>query len=261
LQTRNLRKPSPPDSSIGCGDTSVFKPSPVTLPQEYRDLNIGYDCDVQKLEIITRQQANTKEWYEARKNRLTASNFGKVIHRKSAPSVKFLNNLFKIKDIYAPSLDYGKRHESVAKGKYLEKNHENHFHECGFVVNKSFSFLGATPDGKLCDHGKSGIVEIKCPFSARNMKVDVACVEIRDFFMETVNGKVQLKTGHDYYAQVQGQLMITGAEFCEFIVYTQCDMVVERIKPDIPFMTEMLEKLSIFFKDFAKPFFNSTSTE
>jgi hypothetical protein len=45
--------------------------------------------------------------------------------------------------------------------------------------------------------------------------------------------------------------------FCEFIVHTQCDMVVERIKPDIPSMTEMLEKRSIFFKDFAKLFFNS----
>ena len=246
MQTRNHRKPSPPAFSIGCGDTSVFKPSPVTLPQEYRDLNIGYDCDVQKLEITRRQQANAKEWYEARKNRPTASNFGKVIHRKSAPSVQFLNNVFKIKDIYAPSLDYGKRHESVAKGKYLEKNRENHVHGCGFVVNKSFSFLGATPDGNLCDHGKSGIVEIKCPFSARNMKVDVACVEIRDFFMETVKGKVQLKTRDDYYAQVQGQLMITGAEFCEFIVYTQCDMAVEGITPDISFMTEMLEKLNLF---------------
>jgi hypothetical protein len=75
------------------------KPSPVTLPQEYRDLNIGYDCDVQKLEITTRKQTNTKEWYEARKNRLTASNFGKVIHRKSAPSVKFLNNLFNLVNV------------------------------------------------------------------------------------------------------------------------------------------------------------------
>jgi hypothetical protein len=93
------------------------------------------------------------------------------------------------------------------------------------------------------------------------MKVDVACVEIRDFFMETVKGKVQLKTRDDYYSQVQGQLMITGAEFCEFIVYTQCDMAVEGITPDISFMTEMLEKLSIFFKDFTKPFFNSTSTK
>jgi hypothetical protein len=54
--------------------------SPVTSPQEYRDLNIGYDCDVQKLEITRKQQANAKEWYEARKNRLTASNFGKVMH-------------------------------------------------------------------------------------------------------------------------------------------------------------------------------------
>jgi hypothetical protein len=50
--------------------------------------------------------------------------------------------------------------------------------------------------------------------------------------LPNVKGKVQLKTRDDYYAQVQGQLMITGAEFCEFIVDTQCDMVVERIKPD-----------------------------
>ena len=81
-----------------------------------------------------------------------------------APSVKFLNNLFKIKDIYAQSLDYGKRHESVAKGKYLEKNRENHFYECGIVVNKSFSFLGATPDGKLCHHGKVVLLKLNAHF-------------------------------------------------------------------------------------------------
>ena len=169
--------------------------------------------------------------------------------------------MFSAKEIHAAPVDYGKRHESVAKGKYLEKYKERHFHDCGFVVNKQFAFLGASPDGKICDDGKTGIIEIKCPFSARNMTVATACEELRDFFMLPVNDTFQLKRSHDYYAQVQGQLMVTGSEFCEFIVYTQCDIQVERIKPDIPFMTDMLEKLSIFFRDSAKPFIDTLSTD
>ena len=125
-----------------------------------------------------------------------------------------------MKEIKAASLDYGKRHESMAKAKYLEINPNCHFHECGLVVNNQLKFLGATPDGKICDNGKSGIVEIKCPFSARNMKIDSAVGELRDFYIEKYNDELRLKRYHEYYAQIHGQLMITGTEFCEFIVFT-----------------------------------------
>ena len=71
------------------------------------------------------------------------------------------------------AIEYGKRHECNAKVKYLKTYPSRHFHECGLIINSEFEFLGATPDGKLCDG--SGIVEIKCPYSARNMTISEAC--------------------------------------------------------------------------------------
>ena len=149
--------------------------------------------DMMSVTKKTRQKANSNDWFNARKCRLTASNFGKILKRKSLPTDKFLNTLFNSKEISAPSLDYGKRHENIAKAKYLEVNKNCHFHECGLVVNKNFAFLGATPDGELCDNGECGTTEVKCPFTARHMKIVQACDEVRDFCLENNNGVIQLK--------------------------------------------------------------------
>lgn len=241
--------------SIGCGNMSVLNMSPVHLPHEFTILNNDYaDFDNQALELNTRQQSHCKEWFEARQYRLTSSNFGRVLKRKSAPSDKFLTSIFNSKQISAAPLDYGKRHEKSAKAKYLIEYKDRHFHECGLVVNKNFMFLGASPDGILCDNGQSGIVEIKCPYTARNMKLIQASEEIRDFYLENDGGQLKLRKDHEYYAQIQGQLMITGCDFSEFIVFTQCDLHTERIIPDIVFMNDMLNTLASFFRDFAKPF-------
>lgn len=47
----------------------------------------------------------------------------------------------------------------------------------------------------------------------------------------------------DYYYQVQGQLFVTAAPFCEFIVYTKLDIAVDRVLPDPDFQMTMFEKL------------------
>ena len=49
--------------------------------------------------------------------------------------------------------------------------------------------------------------------------------------------------------------MITGCDFCEFVVYTKKDLYTERITHDIQFMSEMLVKLANFFKLYAMPYF------
>ena len=236
----------------------MTRASPVCLPNEFKPLNQNTKCtNPCDTEVQTRNQALSDLWFKERKNRLTSSNFGKVLSRKSKPSEKFMNSLFSKNAVKAKPLEYGKRHEKTAKEKYLELYPSRHLHECGFVVNNEFSFLGASPDGKLCDNGVCGIVEIKCPFSARKMTIEKACSDIPDFYLQK-DDHVSLKKTHSYYAQIQGQLMVTGCEFCEFIVYTQDDMHVERIKPDIPFMTSMLQKLAEFYRDFAIPHLHSS---
>jgi len=48
--------------------------------------------------------------------------------------------------------------------------------------------------------------------------------------MKNKDGKPTLKKRHIYYDQVQGQMVLTGAQWCDFIVYTNKGLSVERIK-------------------------------
>ena len=115
FSTKNM-KITALSSSKWCGDTSVHKPSPVKLPPKYQELNSSTDIDVHQIEHSTREQANSQEWFNSRKCRLTASNFDKVLKRKAIPSKKFLNSIFGGKKCFsAPSLNYGKRNEGNVK--------------------------------------------------------------------------------------------------------------------------------------------------
>jgi len=261
FQTRNLRT-TEPFSSSGCGDLCVTHPTPgnVKLGAEYSYLVPIYSVNnTTFLEERTRAQSDCSEWRQARKIRLTASNFGLVLGRKSAPNDKMLSGLFGEKtSINAASLSYGRRNEAKVKNLYLAQYPSSHIHECGLVVNNDFPFLGATPDGKLCDNGTSGLLEIKCPYASRNVTIVEACKNPA-FFLEDVDEKVQLKRTHPYYMQVQGQLLITGCSFCDFVVYTpaQSRLFVERIFPDTDFMQTMLTALSDFFHRYAHPFISN----
>ena len=62
-----------------------------------------------------------------------------------------------------------------------------------------------------------------------------------------------LKRNHKYYFQVQGQMGITGAKWCDFVTYTFKGMVIQRIYFDADFFASMLLKLEqFFFKHYAK---------
>lgn len=260
FQTKNLKVIQVAPDSQGCGNMSVHNTSPVHLLAEHKELNKDYsNVDPHLTEVSTREQANSDQWFEARKSRLTASNFGSVLKRKAMPSDKFLGSIFcGNKSLSAPSLDYRKRNEKNAKAKYLEKYPSRNFHQCGFVINKELSFFRGTPDGKICDDGKSSIVEIKCPYTARDYTIKEALDKLDNFClqMDSTTRLLCLKKDHEYYAQVQGKLMITGCDFCDFVVYTKKDIHVNRLFPDITFMESMLTNLANFLKKNGKLFLN-----
>jgi len=152
FQTRNLRTTGP-FSSNGCGDLCVNNPTPgnVKLGAEYSYLvSINSVDNAKFLEERTRAQSDCSEWRQAMKIRLTASNFGLVLGRKSAPNDKMLSGLFGGKhSVNAAPLSVGRRNEAKVKHLYLAQYPSSHIHECGLVVNNDFTFLGATLDGKL----------------------------------------------------------------------------------------------------------------
>lgn len=112
-----------------------------------------------------------------------------------------------------------------------------HVHDCGLCVNPEFPFLGATPDGIVCDEGTSGNIEIKCPYTARDMTIEES-LSLPNFCLHKTDDKVSLKKSHAYYFQVQGQLMTTGVTYCDFLY--RC--------LDVDFMKELGSNLSeIYF--------------
>ena len=175
--------------------------------------------------------------------------------RKKEFNDAFLRNTFDKGNFQSKQTSYGQANEKTAKVIYM-KQRNCHLHNIGLVVNPICPFLGASPDGIVCENGECGIIEVKCPYSARDYKIKEACEKVKDFFLEKNNetDEFELKKRHRHYYQVQGQLLITGANFCDFIVFTRYDLFVQRIKPDDLVIFEMVSKLSKFYVECFKQY-------
>jgi hypothetical protein len=193
------------------------------------------------LEKETRGQLEQEKWWEERKNRLTSSNFGVICKRrrtsKWAPIVKRL--LYDTK-FTNEATRYGQMHEKEAIRKYEEISGRR-VSPSGLFIDLNQCFLAASPDG-ITDDG--GIIEVKCPKSAENLTLEQAAKTIKCFCLDT---NLQLKKSHNYHYQVQGQLYVTGAPFCDFVVWTRQDCLFTRILRDDEFWSEKIEPILVFF--------------
>lgn len=140
------------------------------------------------------------EWYELRKNRLTASdiaqslNKGKfgtkqqLLTKKAFPdSVPFLSN---------PALQWGVMFEPMASRSYTQRNHDVKVYEFGLIPHPSVDCFGASPDG-ITEHGI--MLEFKCPLRRK------------------IDGNIP----EQYEMQMQGQMAVCGLNECD---YVECDM-------------------------------------
>lgn len=66
--------------------------------------------------------------------------------------------------------------------------------------------------------------------------------------LKTVNNNLELSWSHQYFYQVQCQMLVTGKGFCDFIVWTEKDMFVERISIDTTIREQIVMKSKNFFK-------------
>lgn len=103
--------------------------------------------------------------------------------------------------------EWGTKHEPVALEAYQERSGQIVF-DTGQINHPEYEWIAASPDGLI---GRSGIVEIKCPFSKKIKPLSEA---------------------PHYYAQIQLQLHCTSREWCDFIVWTPTEMHIERVQRD-----------------------------
>ena len=143
--------------------------------------------EAKKIEDCTRGQASSPRWFKERKWRLTASNFGQIVKSTERRDFSSLcDTLLNPPKISTRPIIHGKTCEPIAIEKFESLTNKK-VQKCGLFINESFPNFAATPDG-LIDNDK--IIEVKCPFTARN---DMICDTSVSFLEMSTEGNLQLK--------------------------------------------------------------------
>lgn len=122
-------------------------------------------------------------------------------------------------------------------------------HQCGLFLSPSYPMLGASPDGVVtCKCCGSGIVEVKCPYSAAQEPLMDLILSGRSC-LQVINNEVMLDRKHEYYYQIQLQLLMSKRNFCDFVVWSAGDWFCERITFDNSFIQNTIPKALDFFRD------------
>ena len=242
----------------------VVDPTPIVCQQFL--LSMKLSCtEVAAIEAATREQSDSALWQAIRNGRLTSSRFSEIVKRRQTTDSRRL-----VKDIMGYNgpmkkvplqIRWGKDNEDRARQCYIENRQrcgeDVEVEASGLHLMPDKSFIGASSDGKvLCrnvDTCSRGCLEIKCPYSINGqVTVSMSPTEIADkhpaFFMKRGDDDLlHLPPDHAYYAQVQGEMAVLDIEWCNFVVFSNDTVVVDRIVADYDYWMDLLEKLEQFY--------------
>ena len=211
---------------------------------------------VDHLEQLTRTQAMSKEWFKYRAGRITASRFKQVLctnlHR---PSLSLLKSICYPETcrFSSKATSWGRDNEKNGLEAYTAKmsieHEELRVRSCGFYVSLKHPYLGASPDAVVeCKCCGKGVVEVKCPFSAREDVFSKLVEQNRSFCLENCgSGKLRLKKLHEYYYQCQLQMFVTNRKFCDFVVWSETELHIERLTLDDAVLEKSIPTAKKFF--------------
>ena len=184
-------------------------------------------------------QQNTEEWHRARLGKPTGSNFAKVLGSKSVRQ-GYLDDLIcqrltnnRGEDVKSSAINWGHEHEADARQAYEARNW-CFVEEVGFIMHDTIN-AGCSVDGMV---DPDGIIEIKCPYNSKN-------------HLQTLESREVPK---QYVPQVQGNLLITGRKWCDFISYDprfpeKLSLCVIRVEPDEEYHENLTKHLMDFCDD------------
>lgn len=182
-------------------------------------------------------EQRSPEWFEARKGMVTGSVAGSILGLSPWQSREdVLRRMVReyhgaeseMRD--SPPLAYGRMNEA---GAIFEFEMDTGFsvQPASFVVfDDGDSWLGASPDGYICD---DAIIEVKTPYSLRN------------------GGEFKSIAEYPHYsAQIQVQLHCTGRKRCAFYQWAPHDTNLEWIDYDPDWISTNIPRLRQFYAEY-----------
>jgi len=195
---------------------------------------------IREIEQATLGQAQNPLWHEYRKNRLTASQFGRALtayaslrdYKSSKKLEEMRRGMVTSGSFTNPAIEWGTKHEATAVAEYV-KHSGNKVIPSGIWLFPEGD-LAASPDGIVVDANDPskylGLLEIKCPYKCSREQIRSGA-DWRKYLRYLDNSNRLLPT-HDYYHQIQGQLCATNLEWCDFVVWCPTAFLVQRINLD-----------------------------
>ena len=202
----------------------------------------------QKLELMqkTSTQSESAMWFEERRKRLTASNFGQVCKMLPTTNCARIVKSLLYSTFENSATRYGKTNEPKAI-KALEMQMSIKIDSCGLCIDSEFPFLGASPDGIVAN--SEGIVEIKCPLTSNDKHPIDYLRNGRHLLIPHKDEEsiISINRKHDHFYQIQGQLHITQKEYCLFAVWSPLGLIIEKIVKEDAFWKEHMESHLVKF--------------
>ena len=167
----------------------------------------------------------TPAWFNARRGKLTASNFGtaaginpyqsknKYLREQSGLDPPFTGN---------EACSWGTRNEANAIKDYQART-GNVVRAYGFKMHPDHDWLGGSPDGLV---GTQGMIEVKCPFYKQ---------------------EPHTKIPPHYRCQINGLLEIFDREWCDYVTWTPTKFKVYRVYRDPHLWDLLLGKYTTFY--------------
>ncbi len=183
-------------------------------------------------------EQRSPEWFSARCGIPTASGFDKIVTSTGAQSKQRTKYMWQLAgERICKIAEESYQNAAMLRGIETEAEAKN-FYEfttgetvqpVGFCLSDCGTF-GASPDGLV---GEDGIIEIKCPMLA-------TCVGyLLDGTLPT-----------EYYQQTQGQLLVTGRKWSDFIsYYPGIRPLLIRVNRDEEFISKLAAELKLFTEE------------
>ena len=122
------------------------------------------------VERIKNMDQRTEGWHAARKNRITASNFGNAAgYSPYIDEEDFLRDMLWNTFQGNAACRYGTFYEDFAEAAYkalmASRGTPVQVDHTGLIVIKACPYVGVSPDGLVTKHdGSKALLEIKCPY-------------------------------------------------------------------------------------------------
>ena len=171
--------------------------------------------------VIVDCEQGTREWIEHRLGIPTASEFKRIVTNSGKLSTSrdtYIGELLAEWALGEPMHDFST--EWTERGKFLEPEAFNYYafqtdmdpQSVGLCLTDDRR-VGASPDGLV---GELGLLELKCPMAPTHL-------------LYLARGTLP----KEYRAQVQGQLWVTGRDWCDFMSYfPKLPPFITRVYPD-----------------------------